>query len=255
MTDAARSSRGAATPRLGESVQPADLSVAQAPVSVEPEVCIVVPVFNEATVVGEVVRELTSLYPFVVCVDDGSSDASAQAVTEAGGVLVRHPINLGQGAALRTGIEFGLRWETVKWFVTFDADGQHEVQAIESMLALLRANEAQIVFGSRFLDRRSEIGPVKRAVLRAAVAYTRLSTKLALTDTHNGLRAFDRDVAQALDFQMNGMAHASELLSIVAERGFRYAELPVHIRYTAYSRAKGQPLLNGVNILFDMLLK
>ena len=221
----------------------------------KPEVCVVVPVFNEAPVVGDVVRELREQFPLVVCVDDGSSDDSVTAIAGAGGVIVRHPINLGQGAALRTGIEYGLTYPSVKWFVTFDADGQHEIDDVGPMLDVLRAEEVQIVFGSRFLDRRSEITPAKRVVLRAAVRYSRASTGLALSDTHNGLRVFDREVAAAFDFQMNGMAHASELLSIVAHRGFRYAELPVHIRYTPYSRAKGQPLINGVNILFDMLLK
>ncbi len=219
------------------------------------DVCVVIPVFNEAAVVGDVVRELRRTYPLVVCVDDGSNDASAQTVLDAGALLVRHPINLGQGAALRTGIEFALTLPQVRWLVTFDADGQHDIDGIEPMLDLLRTEQAQIVFGSRFLDRRSEIGAAKRAVLRAAIWYSRTSTGLALTDTHNGMRVFDREVAAALDLQMNGMAHASEVLAIVARRKFRYAELPVHIRYTTYSKSKGQPLINGVNILFDMLLK
>ncbi len=219
------------------------------------DVCVVIPVYNEAAVVGDVVRELRQTYPLVVCVDDGSHDGSADAVLAAGAVLVRHPINLGQGAALRTGIEYALTLPQVRWLVTFDADGQHDIEAIEPMLEVLRSDQAQIVFGSRFLDRRSEIGAAKRAVLRAAIWYTRSSTGLALTDTHNGMRAFDREVAAALDLQMNGMAHASEVLAIVARRKFRYAELPVHIRYTTYSKSKGQPLINGVNILFDLLLK
>ncbi len=219
------------------------------------DVCVVIPVYNEAAVVGDVVRELRQTYPLVVCVDDGSGDGSSQAVLDAGALLVRHPINLGQGAALRTGIEYAMTLPQVRWFVTFDADGQHDIVAIEPMVELLRTAQAQIVFGSRFLDRRSEIGGAKRAVLRAAIWYTRSSTGLALTDTHNGMRVFDREVAEALDLQMNGMAHASEVLSIVARRKFRYAELPVHIRYTTYSKSKGQPLINGVNILFDLLLK
>jgi glycosyltransferase involved in cell wall biosynthesis len=221
----------------------------------EPEVCVVVPVYNEASVVGDVVRELRELYPLVVCVDDGSRDDSARVIAEAGAVLVQHPINLGQGAALRTGIEYGLALTSARWFVTFDADGQHEVGAVGQMLDVLRAEQAQIVFGSRFLDQRTDMSRAKRMVLRAAVRYTRASTGLSLSDTHNGLRAFDREVAAALDLQMNGMAHASELLAIVARHGFRYAEMPVRIRYTDYSRAKGQPLINAVNILSDMLLK
>lgn len=219
------------------------------------DVCVVIPVFNEATVVADVVREVRERYPIVVCVDDASSDGSADACVVAGARLVRHPINLGQGAALRTGLEHGLRSTTATTFVTFDADGQHDVADVALMLDLIDRDVAQIVFGSRFLDERTELTTAKRLVLGTAVRYTRMSTGLSLSDTHNGLRAFTRDVAEALDLTMNGMAHASELLAIVAKEKFRYAEVPVHIRYTDYARAKGQPLLNSVNILFDMIFR
>lgn len=218
------------------------------------DVCVVIPVFNEEVVIGDVVRSIRAVYPVVVCVDDGSNDRSSDEVEAAGGVLVKHPVNLGQGAALRTGLEFAMEFSTADYFVTFDADGQHDVADIAQMLDLLDGG-TDVVFGSRFLDKRSEISGGKRLVLALAIKYTRLSTGLALTDTHNGLRSFNREVAKALDLQMNGMAHASELLSIISRRQFSYAEVPVHIRYTAYSRSKGQPLINGVNILFDLLLK
>jgi glycosyltransferase involved in cell wall biosynthesis len=219
------------------------------------DVCVVIPVYNEARVIADVVRLVRKNYPLVVCVDDGSSDDSGSEILAAGALLVQHPMNLGQGAALRTGLEFGLALPQASTFVTFDADGQHDVHDVDEMLDALQSTGVDIVFGSRFLDKRSEIGRGKRVVLAAAIKYTRLSTGLALTDTHNGLRVFNRTVAEALDLQMNGMAHASEVLSIVANRGFRYVELPVHIRYTDYSKSKGQPLMNGVNILFDLLLK
>jgi len=219
------------------------------------DVCVVIPVFNEASVIADVVRTVRKRYPLVVCVDDGSSDDSAAAIAAAGAVLVRHPINLGQGAALRTGMDYALSLEQARYLVTFDADGQHDVEDVPQMLELLDSGEAQIVFGSRFLDRRTRVGGAKRIVLAAAIRYSRASTGLSLTDTHNGLRAFTREVAGALDLQINGMAHASELLSLVARHRFRYAEVPVHIRYTEYSRSKGQPLMNGVNIIFDLLFR
>jgi glycosyltransferase involved in cell wall biosynthesis len=218
-------------------------------------VCVVIPVFNEAPVIAQVVTSVRTRYPLVVCVDDGSSDDSAAVAVAAGALLVQHPINLGQGAALRSGLEFGLSLETVKYFVTFDADGQHDVEDVEQMLEILDAGEKKIVFGSRFLDKRTRVSGAKRAVLGAAVLYSRVSTGLELTDTHNGLRCFTREVAAALDIQMNGMAHASEILSIVSRRQFPYTEVPVHIRYTDYSRSKGQPLLNGVNIIFDLIFR
>jgi glycosyltransferase involved in cell wall biosynthesis len=219
------------------------------------DVCLVVPVYNEEPVVRDVVLELLTHYPVVVCIDDASTDGSAGELVGTGATLVHHPFNLGQGAALRTGIEYGLRFTDAQYFVTFDADGQHDVEDIAGMLAVLDCGDAQIVFGSRFLDTRTQLGAAKRAVLNAAVRYTRISTGLAVSDTHNGLRAFTREVAQELDLTMNGMAHASELLAIVAKQHYRYAEVPVHIRYTDYSRGKGQPLLNAVNILFDIIFR
>lgn len=219
------------------------------------DVCVVVPVFNEEPVVCDVILELRSHYPVVVCVDDASTDGSAEELVGTGAAVVHHPFNLGQGASLRTGIEYGLRFSEARYFVTFDADGQHDVADIAAMLDLLDADAAQIVFGSRFLDDRTTLTRSKRLVLATAVRYTRASTGLSLSDTHNGLRAFTRDVAEELDLTMNGMAHASELLAIVAAKKFRYAEVPVHIRYTDYSKGKGQPLLNSVNILFDMIFR
>lgn len=219
------------------------------------DVCVVIPVLNEAAVIAGVIRDVREHYPLVVCVDDGSSDNSADQIREAGGLLVRHPMNLGQGAALRTGLEFGLSLPQAKYFVTFDADGQHDPDDIAPMVEILDQDRAQIVFGSRFLDSRTQLGLTKYAVLQLGVRYTRMSTGLSLTDTHNGLRCFTRDVAAALDLTMNGMAHASELVSIVAARKFRYAEVPVHIRYTDYSRSKGQSLMNSINILFDIFFR
>ena len=219
------------------------------------DVCVVIPVYNEAPVIRDVIATVRQHFPLVVCVDDGSSDMSALEIEQAGAILVQHPINLGQGAALRTGLEFGLSLPSAKIFVTFDADGQHNITDVLPMIDILRRGGTGIVFGSRFLDDRTKVGVAKRVVLGAAVKYSQMSTGLSLSDTHNGLRAFTREVAAALELKLNGMAHASELLSIVAERKFPYTEVPVHIRYTDYSRDKGQPLMNGVNILFDLLFR
>ena len=219
------------------------------------DVCVIIPVFNEAEVIADVVRSVQQKYPLVVCIDDGSSDGSHERILDTGAWLVRHPTNLGQGAALQTGVDFGLSLSDVKYFLTFDADGQHDIEDADALIAPLREGTAEIVFGSRFLDSRTDVGRAKRAVLALAVYYTAATSGLSLTDTHNGFRAFTRTVAEALDIQLNGMAHASEIISLVASRGFSYAEAPVHVRYTDYSRGKGQPLMNSVNILFDLMFR
>ncbi|MGZ4548160.1 MAG: glycosyltransferase family 2 protein [Blastococcus sp.] len=215
----------------------------------------VVPLYNEATVIADVVRGIREAFPQVVCVDDGSSDGSAVAARKGGAVVVQHPVNLGQGAALQTGIAYALRDPEMKYIVTFDADGQHQVSDAVAMIEKLRTGTADVVFGSRFLDSRTKPGRAKRTLLRAAVVYTNLTTKMRLTDAHNGLRAMSRAVAERLDIRQNRMAHASEIVEQIGSGGFRYAEHPVHIIYTDYSRSKGQSMLNSVNIVTEMFFK
>ncbi len=215
---------------------------------------VVVPLYQEATAVGDVVRDLLPVFPNVVCVDDGSTDGSAAAARAAGAVVVRHCINLGQGAALQTGIDYALSCLATRYVVTFDADGQHRVDDAAAMVERLRRGEADVVFGSRFLDDRTRIDQLRRAVLRTAVVYTNLTTGVRLTDAHNGLRALTREAASALRITHHRMAHASEIVAQVGRSRLRWVEHPVEIVYTDYSRAKGQSLLNSVNILVETIL-
>ena len=211
--------------------------------------------YNEASVVGGVVADLRKEFPHVVCIDDGSSDGSQDAARAAGAVVIQHPINLGQGAALQTGFEFVLQDPQLDCIVTFDADGQHRIEDAKAMVERIRSGEAEIVLGSRFLDKRTKLSPAKRLVLRTAAIQSRLSTGMDLTDAHNGLRAISPSVASRIHLTQNRMAHASELVHQLAKMRPRYVEHPVEIIYTDYSKAKGQSLLNAVNIVFELFFK
>ena len=222
------------------------------------DVWLVVPLYNEAAVIADVVREARAVFPNVVCVDDGSRDASAHLAEAAGAAVVRHPVNLGQGAALQTGFEYALGDATMRYVVTYDADGQHQIHDVEVMVDRIRQGDVRVVFGSRFLDERTDASASKRLVLRAAVAYTNFTTGTRLTDAHNGLRVLHRDVVEKLDITQNRMAHASEIVAQIGSMRFdgakvAYAEEPVHILYTDYSKAKGQSLWNAVNILAELI--
>jgi glycosyltransferase involved in cell wall biosynthesis len=211
--------------------------------------------YNEASVVGTVIEGLRKEFPHGVCVDDGSTDGSQDIARQAGAVVVQHPVNLGQGAALQTGIEYSLQDPQLDCIVTFDADGQHRVVDALAMADRIRSGEADVVLGSRFLDDRTKLSPLKRLVLRTAAVQSRMSTGMALTDAHNGLRAFSPTVARGINLQQNRMAHASELVHQLAEMNPRWVEHPVEIIYTDYSKAKGQSLLNSVNIVADLFFR
>lgn len=216
---------------------------------------LVIPLYNEGTVIEEVVRSARQVFPHVVCVDDASTDGSAARAEAAGAVVVHHPFNLGQGAALQTGMRYVLEATDAAYLVTFDADGQHRVEDAAAMVERAREEDLAVVFGSRFLDDRTRPGLLKKLVLKAAVFLTNQQTGMRLTDAHNGLRVIRRDAASALDLRQNRMAHATEIVLQLGRTGLPWTEHPVHVLYTDYSRAKGQSLINSVNILVDTLLK
>ena len=217
-------------------------------------VVVVIAAYNEAPVIASVVADIRrASYPAVV-VDDGSTDATGEIAARAGAFVVTHPVNLGQGAALQTGLDFALA-QGADVIVTFDADGQHRPADIAPLIAALAANKADYALGSRFLGGAVNLPRKRRLMLAAATWFTRLTTGLDLTDTHNGLRAMTRRGASRIRLKQNRMAHASEILHQIAQSGLAYVEVPVTIEYSAYSLAKGQRVSEWVAILIDLFAR
>lgn len=215
---------------------------------------VVVAAYNEGPVIGEVIAGLKEHAVNVVVVDDGSVDETSVTARRAGAVVVQHPINLGQGAALQTGIEFALR-RGAQSIVTFDADGQHLASDVPVLLSELARANADIACGSRFLGRAVNLSLPRRAILKLATMFTFFTTGLQMTDAHNGLRAMTRSCAMRINIRQNRMAHASELIAEIARLKLKFIEVPVTIRYSAYSLQKGQKLSNSINIVMDLIAR
>lgn len=214
---------------------------------------LVIPLFNEAPVVRGVIEQARRTFTHVIVVDDGSKDDSVRQAEAAGAVVIRHPVNLGQGAALQTGMTYALERTDARYLVTFDADGQHSPADAAAMVRRAESEGLGFVLGSRFLEGPAQVGWLKRLVLRTAAAVSSRTSGMRLSDAHNGLRVIRRDAAEQLDLRQNRMAHASEIVRQLGGTGLPWAEQPVHIAYTDYSKAKGQSLWNSVNILVDLL--
>jgi len=212
----------------------------------------VIAAYNEGSMIMEVVRRVTPVANVVV-VDDGSADDTADRALEAGAHVAVHLVNRGQGAALQTGIEYALS-QGAAHVVTFDADGQHDLDDAMAMVEVCRNQGVDMVLGSRFLGRTVNMPLSRRLTLKAAVLFTRLTTGLKLTDAHNGLRVLSRAAAGRLRITQDRMAHASEITSKIRHLGLTFVEHPVTITYTEYSLRKGQKISNSVRILEDIII-
>lgn len=217
------------------------------------EIWIVIPAYNEARVIASVLEPLLGRKYRVVLVDDGSSDETPAISHMAGACVLRHALNVGQGAALQTGINFALR-EGAKFICTYDADGQHSPEDVQALAQCLCDANVDVALGSRFLGCTENLPFAKRLLLRVAVFFTQIHSGLKLTDTHNGLRLMTEKAARAIRMQQPRMAHASEILASISRCRLTYVEVPVKVSYTKYSIDKGQSAFGSLRILFDLLI-
>ena len=218
------------------------------------DTCCIVPMYNEGQVIFQVITNLKSVFPFILCVDDGSSDESAAIAKDAGATVIRHAVNIGQGAALSTGFSWVQNQSRFSYVVTFDADGQHRPQDALQLVSELRNKNVDVVFASRFLEQDQATIPLtKRMLLKSVTKITKALTDVQLSDAHNGLRALTVEATRAIDLTQNGMAHATQLVSLILQANLKYTEVPVTVLYTPYSRSKGQSVFNSINIALDLI--
>ena len=190
----------------------------------------------------------------VIVVDDHSEDETAKLAFESGAIVIRHPMNLGQGAALQTGFNFALK-EGADIVITFDADGQHRIEDALKMVEVIAADQADIVCGSRFLGTKSFNMPLSKKIwLRLATIFVRMTTGVKVTDAHNGLKKKKKKALKVISIKQNRMSHASEIINNIKKHRLRYKEIPVTILYTEYAISKGQKLKNSFNIVKELFI-
>ncbi|MBI4138593.1 glycosyltransferase family 2 protein [Candidatus Uhrbacteria bacterium] len=220
------------------------------------KVIAVIPAYHEAGRIEETVRSVLPFVDGAVVVDDGSGDSTALNAAAGGATVVRHRVNRGQGAALRTGTEGALRMGA-DVIVHIDADGQHDPMSIPNLIAPLSTGECDVVFGSRFLGKEAIGMPTSRRVLLSAArtfnAFA-VGVPRRVTDPQSGYRAMTAPAARAIDFRHDRMAHCSEILRLVTRSGLRWREVPVCVHYSSESLRKGQKPWDAARIAWQLLL-
>jgi len=215
------------------------------------KVIAVIPAYNEEKNIERVIRDLVPHVSEVVLVDDGSIDLTGEKAHRAGAWVLTHSINRGQGAALATGMRFAVDNLNADVVVNYDADGQHSSEEIDGIVKPIMIGQADVVLGSRFLNDNSNVPFFRGMVLKAGILFSRITSGLKVTDTHNGFRAFSGEAVQKIRITQDRMAHASEILDEISRNNLRYVEVPVTIRYTKESMEKGQSSLNSVRIIWE----
>jgi glycosyltransferase involved in cell wall biosynthesis len=213
----------------------------------------IVPGYNEETRIEATIHDAAPFVDAIVVIDDCSRDATSARARAAGAYVLRHVINRGQGAALQTGMDFAIQKLGADIVVHFDADGQMQGSEIPMMVEPIVRGEVDVTLGSRFLGTAVNIPLARKMMLKAAIVFTFITSGLWLTDTHNGFRALSKKAVQAIRLRQDRMAHASEILDLIAEQKLRYRELPVTIRYTEETLAKGQKMRALFRVAFDLM--
>lgn len=219
------------------------------------KVWIVIPAYNEEKKIVEVIKGLKENgYNNIVIIDDGSKDKTYQNAVSQDVSVLHHVINRGQGAALKTGIDYALS-KGADIIVTFDADGQHRAEDISKLIKPIEDGKVSVALGNRFLGKDSNTPFIRKTFLKGGAFLFRCFYGVKVNDSHNGFRALSRFAAERINLCSDGMEHASEIIEEVGKRKLKYCEVPVNIRYTDYSLKHGQNNLAAFKILFKMLIK
>ncbi len=232
-------------------------------------VAILMPAYDEpgrlAATLESVRRRAADVGGVVVfLVDDGSDPPidgrRLPSPTEAFRVvLARHRVNLGQGAALETARQLALRGRgdlrdaAFDAYVTMDADGQHRMEDLAALVAAVGSG-ADVALGDRFRG-DSNVPPARSALIHAARLFERALTGLRLSDAHNGYRAFSRRALEQVPIREHRMAHATEITRQISRVRLSVVEVPVSVRYSGETLAKGQTSLGAFAILRDLLYR
>jgi len=215
-------------------------------------VTIGIPAYNEEKNIAGIINKLKKIVDTIIVCDDGSSDLTKEIAQELGAIVISHPKNLGYGVAINSLFRKAKELES-EIFVTFDADGQHRVEDISTVIKPIINNDADIVIGSRFLDTKSEEMPnYRKAGIKIITKVTNLSIKEKLTDSQSGFRAYNKKALEKITLSDEGMGVSTEILIKANNLELKIAEVPIKVKYEGETSTH-DPISHGSSVIFSTI--
>ena len=215
------------------------------------KITIGIPAYNEEKNIAKIITKLKKITDSIIVCDDGSSDMTSEIAKNLGVIVISHKKNMGYGAAIRTIFEKSAEIGS-DILVTFDADGQHRIEDVSRVLHPLENSEADIVIGSRFLGKQSNVPNYRKLGIKVITQVTNSSIKTKLTDSQSGFRAYSKQVLSKISLSEIGMGISTEILIKASSKGLRITEVPITILYSG-DTSTHNPVSHGTSVLFSTI--
>ena len=210
-----------------------------------------IPAYNEEKNIASIIIKLREITNDIIVCDDGSNDLTGEIATKLGASVIKHPKNLGYGEAIKSIFNKAKEYNNDA-LVTFDADGQHNINDISRVVDPILENKADIVIGSRFLKNPKEIPEYRKFGIKLITKVANLSLKESLTDSQSGFRAYSKKVLEKLNLTDKGMGVSTEILIKSNNYGFRIGEVPINISYEGDTSSENA-VSHGTSVLFSTI--
>ena len=214
-------------------------------------IAIGIPAFNEEKSIASIILRLKKKYETIIVCDDGSSDLTGSIAKELGVIVITHKKNLGYGAAIRS-IFLKSRELEMDALVTFDADGQHRIEDIDSMIKPILEDKADIVIGSRFLQNNSKVPKYRKVGIKTITGLTNVATGLNVTDAQSGFRSYNKKSLENINPSDFGMGISTEILIKAKKMNYRIIEIPIVILYEG-DTSTHNPVSHGTSVILSTM--
>ena len=215
------------------------------------KITIGIPAYNEEKNIASIITKLKKITDSIIVCDDGSSDMTTEISKNLGAIVISHGKNMGYGAAINSIFQKS-KEINVDLLVTFDADGQHRVEDIEKVVEPIKNNDADLVIGSRFLDKKSDVPNYRKIGIKVITQVTNASMKKKLTDSQSGFRAYNKQVLSQISPSEVGMGISTEILIKSSSKGLRITEVPITILYSG-DTSTHNPVSQGASVLVSTI--